>query len=63
MGDADVSVLVLQIKAVKTGTVFWSSLAALAYFYMVSTGLRRQANLTQGARVIQITLSKQVAVR
>uniref|UniRef100_A0A2P2HXG9 Dolichyl-diphosphooligosaccharide--protein glycosyltransferase subunit STT3A n=1 Tax=Hirondellea gigas TaxID=1518452 RepID=A0A2P2HXG9_9CRUS len=27
----------MWIKAVKTGTIFWSSLAALAYFYMVSS--------------------------
>jgi hypothetical protein len=25
----------MWIKAVKTGTIFWSTLAALAYFYMV----------------------------
>ena len=25
-----------QIKAVKTGSVFWGSFSALAYFYMVS---------------------------
>lgn len=27
----------MWIKAVKTGTIFWSTLAALAYFYMVSS--------------------------
>ncbi|XP_018013732.1 dolichyl-diphosphooligosaccharide--protein glycosyltransferase subunit STT3A [Hyalella azteca] len=27
----------MWIKAVKTGTIFWSALAALAYFYMVSS--------------------------
>lgn len=27
----------LWIKAVKTGTVYWSALCALAYFYMVSS--------------------------
>jgi dolichyl-diphosphooligosaccharide--protein glycosyltransferase len=26
----------LWVKAVKTGSVFWASLAALSYFYMVS---------------------------
>lgn len=26
-----------QIKAVKTGTIFWGTLTALSYFYMVST--------------------------
>lgn len=25
----------MWIKAVKTGKIFWSALAALAYFYMV----------------------------
>lgn len=25
----------LQVKSVKTGSVFWSSMAALSYFYMV----------------------------
>lgn len=27
----------LWIKAVKTGTIFWSAMSALAYFYMVSS--------------------------
>lgn len=27
----------LWIKAVKSGTIFWSSMSALAYFYMVSS--------------------------
>lgn len=26
----------MWIKAVKTGTLFWSTMASLAYFYMVS---------------------------
>lgn len=26
----------MWIKAVKTGSVYWSSICALAYFYMVS---------------------------
>ena len=29
--------LLFQIKSVKTGTIYWSALCALSYFYMVST--------------------------
>lgn len=28
----------MWIKAVKTGSIYWSSICALAYFYMVSLG-------------------------
>jgi hypothetical protein len=27
---------VVQVKAVKTGSIFWSCMTALSYFYMVS---------------------------
>jgi dolichyl-diphosphooligosaccharide--protein glycosyltransferase len=29
----------LWIKSVKTGSLFWSALCAVAYFYMVSSGI------------------------
>jgi len=32
----------VQIRSVKTGSVFWSTLAALSYFYMVSMDILRQ---------------------
>lgn len=32
----------MWIKAVKTGSVYWSSMCALAYFYMVRTEALRQ---------------------
>ena len=32
----------VQIRSVKTGSVFWSTLAALSYFYMVSMNILRQ---------------------
>ncbi len=44
----------LQIKAVKTGTVYWSCLASLAYFYMVST--RTFPELTQCPTLLQTPL-------
>ena len=31
----------LWIKAVKTGTLLWSALAAIAYFYMVGNTCRK----------------------
>lgn len=31
-----IDLILLQVKAVKTGTVYWATLTALSYFYMVS---------------------------
>lgn len=31
----------MWIKAVNTGSIYWSSMCALAYFYMVSHGGQR----------------------
>lgn len=36
----------MWIKAVKTGTIFWSTLAALAYFYMVGISKKSQLLIT-----------------
>jgi len=32
----NILICLLQIKAVKTGTILWGTLTALSYFYMVS---------------------------
>ena len=32
----------MWVKSVKTGSLFWSTLCALAYFYMVSASLKSQ---------------------
>ena len=36
----------MWIKAVKTGMIFWSTLSALAYFYMVSFRVRNELHFS-----------------
>jgi hypothetical protein len=35
----------VQVKAVKTGSIFWSCMTALSYFYMVSVSAAHGAEL------------------